>query len=512
VLFNSYEFIFLFVPVALAGYWIAAARAGFSVAVWWLVAASLFFYGWWNPAYLLLLLASIGVNYVLGRMLSRQLRSRAVLAFGIALNLAALFYYKYSHFVLGSFDQVLGTSLDPAPIVLPLAISFFTFQQIAYLVDSYRGLTHEYSFSRYALFVTFFPQLIAGPIVHHAEMLPQFERQHRLAPHAQHLLLGLTIFSIGLFKKIVLADGIAIHADAVFHDAAGGQSPDFFLAWVGALSYTFQLYFDFSGYSDMAVGLAHLFGIRLPINFNSPYKATSIIDFWRRWHMTLSRFLRDYLYIALGGNRNGRWQRYRNLFLTMLLGGIWHGAGWTFVLWGALHGVMLTLNHGWHAVRDRWLPQAAFTRWWYRAVAWALTFAGVVVGWVLFRADSLDTAGRVLAGMVGLNGAVLPLHWQHALGPVAAPLRSLGIEFGNLPRMVSYAPLFWIAGLALVALTLPNLYELTARYRPVLRDTPVTAVRWRWRPTWRWTVATAAAAGVALLNMSNISQFLYFQF
>ncbi|MES0873935.1 MBOAT family O-acyltransferase [Sinimarinibacterium thermocellulolyticum] len=512
MLFNSYEFIFLFVPVALLGYWSAARWFGASSALWWLVAASLFFYGWWNPVYLPLLLASVGGNYALGRRLSRRGRgTRMLLAIGVAANLGALGYFKYTNFLLGTVDAIAGTTLNPAPIVLPLAISFFTFQQIAYLVDSYRGLTREYSFGRYTLFVVFFPQLIAGPIVHHGEMLPQFARRERMAPRTLNLLVGLSIFCVGLFKKIVLADGIAVHADAIFAAAARGETLDFFLGWTGALCYTMQLYFDFSAYSDMAVGLARLFGIRLPINFNSPYKARSIVDFWRRWHMTLSRFLRDYLYIALGGNRRGAARRYLNLFLTMLLGGIWHGAGWTFVLWGAWHGLMLIVNHAWTALRRRagWDRDLAV----WPVFAWLLTFVGVVAGWVLFRADSVDTALRMLAAMAGANGATLPLHWRTALQPLVGLLEAMGVGFANATLMLTYAPLLWIIALGAIATFAPNVYQIFAHYRPVLRaDAPAAVKRLSWRPTWPWTLALAALAALALLNLSNISPFLYFQF
>ncbi|WP_370304790.1 MBOAT family O-acyltransferase [Sinimarinibacterium flocculans] len=511
MLFNSYEFIFLFLPVALLGYWSAARWLGVGAGMWWLVLASLFFYSWWNPVYLPLLLASIAINYALGRRLSRGGRgNRAILALGIAANLGTLFYFKYTNFALGVIDAAAGTAFNPPPIVLPLAISFFTFQQIAYLVDSHRGLTREYAFSRYALFVTFFPQLIAGPIVHHGEMLPQFARRSRPSPRTINLLVGLSIFTVGLFKKIVFADGVAVHADAIFGAAARGETLDFFLSWTGALCYTMQLYFDFSGYSDMAVGLARMFGIRLPINFNSPYQARSVIDFWRRWHMTLSRFLRDYLYIALGGNRRGEARRYANLFLTMLLGGIWHGAGWTFVLWGAWHGLMLIANHAWATLRCRigWRGEAGL----WQGCAWALTFAGVVAGWVLFRADSIHTAKGMLASMMGLNGASLPLHWRGLLQPVVPALEAAGVVFENSAVMLTYTPLLWVGLLGVISVFAPNVYRIAARYRPVLRDDAPPQARLAWRPTWACTVAVAGLAALALLSLSNISQFLYFQF
>jgi len=305
MLFNSYEFIFLFLPITFLVFF-AIARLGHEAAIIWLVLASLFFYGWGNPAYLILILLSMVANFSIGELLGsthrRNKRSlgKIYLVLGVTLNLGTLGYFKYAGFFVDNLNTALGTEIDIGRIVLPLAISFFTFQQIAFLVDAYKGITKEYRFTHYALFVTFFPQLIAGPIVHHKDMLPQFMRRDTLKPHIENIAVGLTIFFIGLFKKAVLADGISPYGSSVFDMAAGGETLSFFQAWGGALSYTMQLYFDFSGYSDMAIGGARLFGIRLPLNFHSPYKATSIVEFWRRWHMTLSRFLRDYVYIPLG--------------------------------------------------------------------------------------------------------------------------------------------------------------------------------------------------------------------
>ncbi len=512
MLFNSYEFIFLFLPGALLGYWLMARYVGFSASLWWLVAASLFFYGWWKPVYLPLLVASVLVNYGIGRLLSRPIMGRRLIAtLGIALNLGALLYYKYTNYVLGSVDSLMGTAYNPPDIVLPLAISFFTFQQIAYLVDSYRGLTHEYSLSRYALFVTFFPQLIAGPIVHHGHIIPQLEAQGRWTPRARQLLLGLTIFSAGLFKKIVLADSISVYANQVFGAAAQGESLDLFLSWTGALCYTLQLYFDFSGYSDMAIGLALLVGMRLPLNFDSPLKSGSISELWRRWHITLTRFMRDYVYIPLGGNRKGPLRAYFNAFFTMFLSGIWHGAGTTFVIWGAYHGLLVAINNAWARLRVR-LGWERERLWWDRIGAKALTLLAWIVGMVMFRADSMDTAMRLLAGMFGLHGAHLPLHWQSALHPVAPMLEAAHIGFANAALMLTYAPLLWIAVLSVIALSAPNLYQMLAREKPVLRDDTADPTRWHWAPTWPWVLATAGLAALALANMSNISQFLYFQF
>ena len=347
MLFNSYEFIFLFLPVTFLVFMRLGARHR-RWAAGWLAVASLGFYAWWNPAFLPLLLASIACNYLVGLRLARPVIAawsrKTVLALSITANLGLLAYFKYANFLLDNLNLVIGTDyrLD---LVLPLGISFFTFTQIAFLVDAYQGKAKEYHPVDYCLFVTFFPHLIAGPVLHHQEMMPQFARAETYRPNPENIAVGIAIFSIGLVKKVLIADAMAAHATPVFEAAEQGATLSFFTAWEGALAYTFQLYFDFSGYSDMAIGLARLFGITLPANFDSPYRAVNIIDFWRRWHMTLSRFLRDYLYIRLGGNRKGPVRRYMNLFVTMLLGGLWHGAGWTYVVWGGLHGCYLIANH-----------------------------------------------------------------------------------------------------------------------------------------------------------------------
>ena len=363
MLFNSVVFIFAFLPVAWAGYfllgWLEARRGsgmadGAGAGLWsktWLVGASLFFYGYWKLSFLPLILLSVGFNYLVGRRLRqntermggrRGVWRRGVLTFGIVMNLGLLGWFKYAAFFAESANSVFEAGLNVPTVVLPLAISFFTFQQVAYLVDSARGKLAATDrrgllddFMSYALFVTFFPQLIAGPIVHHARMIPQFRNGAARHPLAGNIALGLIVFSFGLFKKVVVADSFAPLVDAGF---AGAQGLGFWEAWTAALGYSVQLYYDFSGYSDMAIGLGLLFNIRLPFNFDSPYKARSIQEFWRRWHITLSAFLRDYLYIPLGGNRAAEWRVNANLLATFLLGGLWHGAGWTFVVWGRCTG------------------------------------------------------------------------------------------------------------------------------------------------------------------------------
>ncbi len=523
MLFNSYEFLFLFLPVTLFVFFAIGGRGHHKAAVSWLVGASLFYYGWWNPVYLGLILGSIVFNYSVGLVLGKWAQQethrislrRVLLFFGIAFNLGLLCYFKYYNFFLNNINNIVGSQIQINTIILPLAISFFTFQQITYLVDAYRRETREYNFLHYSLFVTFFPQLIAGPIVHHKEMLPQFQKENIYKLDYKSLAVGFTFFVCGLFKKVVLADGIAVYSTPVFQAAEAGAGLTFFEAWGGALAFTFQLYFDFSGYSDMAVGLGQMIGIRLPLNFFSPYKAVNIIEFWRRWHMTLSRFLRDYLYIPLGGNRRGKTRRYVNIMITMLLGGLWHGAGWTFVLWGALHGLYLVLNHAWRATRKSLRHDLDRTTWWGRILSQAVTFVAVVAAWVLFRAESFTGAVNVFKGMAGLNGAVLDYRLASALSPLAGIVRFEGAGIGAFGSVWGLA---FLALLLLIALFLPNTQEFTSNHETSLKIYGVAGEhRARWTPRWdltkRWAVFMAIITLIAVLSLGRgVSEFLYYQF
>lgn len=398
MLFSTTEFLFVFLPVTVAGFAFFAAAFSLRAGTVWLTAASLFFYAYWDASLLPLIVLSILVNFACGKLLFVN-RSRPLLVAGLCFNLGLLGYFKYAGFFVENIETLLGVEITELKIVLPLAISFFTFQQVAYLVDVYKRRAIEPDFLNYCLFVSFFPQLISGPIVHHSEMMPQFRDSARRWLSRKLVPVAIAFIVIGLYKKVVLANGIAPIADDVFLTAESGI-PQFWDAWVGAFAYTFQIYFDFSGYTDMAIGIALLFGIRLPMNFNSPYKATNIIDFWRRWHMTLSRFIRDYIYIPLGGSRNGKSRRYINLMLAMLIGGFWHGAGWTFIIWGGLHGLYLIVNHGWRRFGPARRRDSSLARWTGRI----LTFLAVVVAWVFFRATDVDGALNVLAGMAGQAG------------------------------------------------------------------------------------------------------------
>jgi D-alanyl-lipoteichoic acid acyltransferase DltB (MBOAT superfamily) len=500
MLFSSYTFLFQFLPATVLAFAAArrhSARAGIMV----LAGASLFFYGAWQPVYLLLLIVSIAVNFALGLRMEDPLRRRAIGTFGVALNLAALCYFKYTNFVFDSLNTLTGAPLPFVNIVLPLGISFFTFQQIAYLVDVMRGAKVERDIVSFTLFVSFFPHLIAGPLVHHAEMIPQFKRG-RTGRSAVLAARGLAIFAAGLFKKVVIADNLAQFVSPVFAhlDAGGGVTTSW--AWLATLAYSLQIYFDFSGYSDMAIGLALLFGIRLPVNFRSPYRAISIIEFWRRWHITLSRFLRDYLYIPLGGNRLGEQRRYLNLLVTMLLGGLWHGAGWNFLVWGGLHGVYLCINHLWRAWRSD-KADASPTGLAAKGVCWAITFFAVVLGWVFFRARTAGGAWQMLGGLFGFEAGS------------SAYVPSGILRLMDLPILVGEERLLLIGGGAValglaIALALPNVPQLFG-YREY-RHAPEKAGLLRWRPNGVWALVTALALAISLFGMWQRLEFLYFQF
>jgi len=512
ILFNSYEFIFLFLPATLAGFFLVA-RAGHKLAALWLALASLFFYGWWNPKFLLLLLGSIAFNYAAGCLIARAQgtpRSRPLLIAAVSANLLVLCVFKYADFFIGTLEGVSGRAIPHAGILLPLGISFFTFTQIAFLVDVHRGLAREYNFIHYLLFVNYFPHLIAGPLLHHKQMMPQFAQESTYRISAENIAIGLTIFAIGLAKKVLLADSFGAYATPVFDAARDGMQPKLVVAWIGALAYTLQLYFDFSGYSDMAIGLSRMFGVTMPLNFASPYKAQSIIEFWRRWHMSLSQFLRDYLYVPLGGNRHGKVRRYVNLMITMLLGGLWHGASWTFVAWGGLHGLYLVVNHAWRGLRERFGAAPTSPSAGGRVAGVAVTFVAVVVAWVLFRAASFGAAQSMLAGMFGLNGIALPETLGRLLGARSEAMRAFGITFAGTLHEIqwSVSPAFCFpllcAGLFIVW-ALPN----TQQWIGMVRDR-VSGMTWR--PSALQGIMVGSLFGLSVVCLSKFSEFLYFRF
>jgi len=501
------------------GYFVCARFFSIEIALGFLVLASLYFYAFWNPVYLILLLFSIGFNFSIGRVLSQDghWRTRSVFIFGIGVNLALLGYFKYANFFVDNVNTVFGAHWDIDDIVLPLAISFYTFTQIAYLVDAWRGKAKEYNFLHYCLFVTFFPHLIAGPILHHRQIIPQFINTENLTPKWSNFAIGISIFAIGLFKKTVIADSLSGYVGPVYDSPAPVGGVDFFRAWGSSLAYTFQLYFDFSGYSDMAIGASRIFGVLLPINFFSPYKSTSIIDFWRRWHMTLSQFLRDYLYIALGGNRKGKHRRYVNLFLTMLLGGLWHGAGWPFVIWGGLHGGYLMINHGWRHLMERfgWDFSPLLL---YRAFCWFVTFIAVVFSWVYFRAPTLEQGNQIALAMLGMSGFELPAGILARTGELSNLLVAMGIVPVLGGGSMILANYIWVLFSAAIAFTLPNVAQIFHRYDPALYENDnifrnirdVSLMTWDYNNRWAIAVALAGVAGA--LTLLQVSEFLYFQF
>lgn len=502
MLFNSYSFIFLFLPVVFFGMFYLGRRSHRLAAVW-LGLASLTFYAMWEPRFVLLLLGSIAFNYCAGYLIGKRhtagafKQAKYLLIFAIAANLGLLCYFKYVNFFISSVNQFSGINLVQTEIFLPLGISFFTFTQLAFLVDVQRGLTREYNFEHYLLFVTYFPHLIAGPVLHHKQMMPQFSKPSTYRINIENVSIGLTIFVLGLAKKVLIADNVAEFSTPIFNAARDGQTLALLEAWTGALAYTLQIYFDFSGYSDMAIGLSLMFNIRLPMNFDSPYKATSIIDFWRRWHITLSNFLRDYLYIPLGGNRKGTAQRYSNLMITMLLGGLWHGAGWTFIIWGGLHGLYLIINHAWRAVTSHlgWKPQGPLAQ----LIFGAMTFIAVVISWVFFRAENFTTAYSMLSSMFGAHD-FMPESW--------VPPREA------LKLIIPFLLLTWLT---------PNVRQMLISFKPTWEDmegvkTPAPYPTSRLASWLNWQPSRAHAIGLGFLfiwclnSLTKVSEFLYFQF
>lgn len=500
MLFNSGLFIFVFFPICFFTFLLITRRFKM-YSTSWLGFASAVFYGYWSPGYLILLLASVSINYLFGQRIAPGSHAARliILYFAIFANLVLLCYFKYAAFF---FFDVLGISHElPVAIndVLPLGISIYTFTQITYLVDCYRGdIDHRKSgFIHYLLFVMYFPHLISGPIVHHNQMIPQFLASR--GPSRSQLLAGTALFLMGMAKKVLVADSLAPIANELFRVADVGPVL-FWQGWFGTLAYSLQIYFDFSGYSDMAAGLSLLLGFRLPANFNSPYQAASIIEFWNRWHMSLSRFLRDYLYIPLGGNRKGDARRYVNLFVTMLLGGLWHGAGFGFLMWGAIHGALLATNHAARRVFPNWKPP--------HGLAVAVTFLLVSAALVPFRAVAVAPTLIIWKSLIGLNGFDLPTLTETYL--------SAGVEHGASTLMDPLSSMILLFAAGLIVFLLPNSLRVLARYRPVLDDLEaLPADHWlRWRPSRRWVITTGCLGGAAIaVALSSARQeFLYFQF
>jgi alginate O-acetyltransferase complex protein AlgI len=541
MIFSSYQFLFGFLPVVLAGTFVLA-RVGADAAQFWLIGASVFFYAAWNVAYLPLLLGSIAFNYLIAVRMVRCENPgfrTGLLYFAVAVDLALLGYYKYTGFFLENLNDAAGTHYTWQSFILPLGISFYTFQQLTLLTDISSGRIKDFRFRDFVLFVTFFPHLIAGPIVHHQEMMPQFQRaDYKL--NWENLAVGGVLLSIGLFKKVILADGIAGYITPIYTDAAAGKPISLIFAWAAAVGFTLQMYFDFSGYSEMALGLARMVGIKLPMNFNSPLKALSVVDYWSRWHITLTRFLTAYVYtpiaMSMARRRSGAgkpglagvrtsWGAFSQIIavptiVTMFLSGLWHGAGNQFLVFGVLHGVALVVNHAWRLVRPRIWPDTAHYQRAFRPVAWTLTFLVVMLALTWFHAASVAAGGNIVAGLTGIHGVELPAALSS--GP-AGMLARMGVRFtGDTLR--SFIELYvWIAVLLAIALVPPNVLEIMRGWEPAI-TMPATAPFGRidmarslprrlsvsFTPAWAVTTAAFLVAGV--LGLNQVSEFLYWQF
>ena len=504
--FNSYIFILLFLPIALIFYFTLHHFGKERWAKAFLLGMSLWFYGYFNVSYLAIICASICVNYLLSRGMTgeKEGRSKYLLWTGIVFNVALIFYFKYYDFFLSNINAVFGTDFVLKNILLPLGISFFTFQQISFIVDSYKGETRDYSFLDYALFVAFFPQLVAGPIVLHSELIPQFKDKAKWRPDFDNLSDGLILFSRGLAKKILIADTFGNAVDYGFSRAAiyatgeSALSPREIL--IVMLAYTFQIYFDFSGYSDMATGLGAMFNFKIPMNFNSPYKALSVADFWKRWHMTLTRFLTNYVYIPLGGNRKGKARTYVNVLLVFLISGIWHGANWTFILWGVIHGLGQCFNKATHGLYkkiysalEKSSAGSVLTAI-LKTIQWCVTFIFINVTWMLFRADSIkmfwQMLRRIFVPYYYVGNEVLE---YFRIPKITYVFNKLGIGISEHGLLVLCTTVTMLAALVLV-LAFPNNYE-SKRKKNVFN-----------------LLGTCALLVLCILSMGKISQFLYFNF
>lgn len=460
MLFHEPIFIFCFLPIFLVTFYLILKYLNLRKALYFLSFSSIIFYGYWNIAFIPLLIFSIIFNFYIGELIETsgdKKNKKLILIFGLTINILTLIFFKYITMIIDTVLYWIKLDIDHSPIELPLGISFFTFLQIAFIVDKYKENIKSYSFLKYFLFVSFFPHLIAGPLVHHSKLIAQFKTLKSL--RVDNLSVGFLIFTIGLFKKIVIVGSVAPASDNLFNGVAMGLIPSFLDSWVGVLSFSLQIYFDFSAYSDMAIGLSKMMGILLPINFNSPYKSNSFIDFWRRWHITLSTFLRDYLYFNLGGNKKGINRQYINILIVMSLAGLWHGASWLFVIWGMLHGIFLVLNH---IVRFYNLFKIK------KIISIPIIFILVSVLWVPFRADSLNSMTSILQGLIGLNGIKLPFHYQDNYELINFLVNLSVIDVGALNVYAGGWQIVTLFLLIMFVLFLPNTQQITSEFQPVL--------------------------------------------
>jgi len=542
MLFNSTEFLFAFLPLTLLGFYLLGTTSR-AWALRWLILASLVFYAWWRPVNVLIIAPSIAVNFTLARILLRlneredsRNASKAVLLLGIAFNVAFLGFFKYTDFIYGAINDVFGANLVLRHIILPLGISFITFQKIAFLIDVQAGRVKSFTLQDYCIFVLFFPQLVAGPIVHYREMMPQFHAASCRWDQV-NVAVGLTLLSFGLFKKVVFADNMALFVTPIYEHSSAEGSTSLLLAWMAAIGFTLQIYFDFSGYTDMALGLARFFGIRLPQNFDSPLRASSIIDFWLRWHMTLTRFLTAYIYNPLvlwltrrrlakglsafsGRNTTAGAFFFLLMFptvMTMFISGLWHGAGYGFIVWGLLHGCYLTINHGWRVVAGRfWQDRRSYVLI-MEPVGLILTFISVATAMVLFRSTTMASAVDLVKGVFGLNGIGLPQTLFDHLGPLGERLRAAGVMAESWSLQDFAKTVIWISFLMFIALSCPNTLQILAHYEPALGVTPQSAKRqagslMQWSTSLPWAVMVSAVAAIAIVSMGGPSEFLYWQF
>jgi len=522
MLFNSFSFVLLFLPTVLMVFFTLNKYKLCQLSIYWLILASLFFYGFWNPKYLILISISILVNYSLGNTLTENLPKiwkKIFLFIGITFNLGLIIYFKYTDFFITTTNSLIGTSYNLQHIILPLAISFFTFQQISYLVDVYHSPNYRINFSLYALFVLFFPQLIAGPIVQHQDIIPQFKKVKFFLFSHKNLSIGLAIFFLGLFKKVVIADQCALYATPIFDLSEIDGQLTFAEGWFAAISYSFQLYFDFSGYSDMAIGIGKMFNLNLPINFNSPYKSNNIIDFWKRWHITLSSFLKLYLYIPLGGNRKGEFRKYVNILITMLLGGLWHGASLSYLIWGGLHGMMIVINHIWHYFINTICKKSKkSTSILSMLSSRGLTFLSITSAWVIFRAETLEGAKNIYKAMFGFNGISLTKNLEFYINPITSNLGIHTINYDGLFQNVSYnykQGFTFMVAVSFLAFLSPNILQIFNKqiiglnaYTQNTKDKKLIA----FSPNHFTLVTISLVAILSMLHISRASEFLYFQF
>jgi D-alanyl-lipoteichoic acid acyltransferase DltB (MBOAT superfamily) len=543
MLFNSADFLFVFLPAALSGFYFLGAISRTS-AIRWLILVSLVFYAWWRPVNVLIIAPSIVINFALAWTLLRlnqnedsRRASNAVLLLGISFNVVFLGFFKYTDFIAGTINDVFGANLVLRHIILPLGISFITFQKIAFLIDVQAGRVRSFTFQDYCTFVLFFPQLVAGPIVHYREMMPQFHAAS-CRFEKENVAIGLTLLFFGLFKKVVFADKIAPLVTPIYDHAAAGGKTSFLLAWMAAIGFTLQIYFDFSGYTDMALGLARFFGIRLPPNFNSPLRASNIIDFWLRWHMTLTRFLTGYIYnplllwltrrrLAKGkpgfGGRNTTVGAFASLLMfplviTMFVSGLWHGAGYGFIVWGLLHGFYLTINHGWRVVAARlWPDRPRYDRI-MKPAGVVLTFVSVSAAMIFFRSPTMTSAIDLVKGIIGLNGIALPQGLFDRLGPLSSTFHGAGVIADEAWSSHDFAKTaILISVLTFVAVACPNTLQILARYEPALgmKPQPTRLVIGRileWNASLPWAIAVSAIAAIAIVSIGGPSEFLYWQF